>query len=349
MAAMRGRGSMPNAQSGKPAVSRSSSAPAGPRHTSTVGALLYHETAKSLRNHKRDNVLAMREKARQLRARREEEAAQKRPDFKLKQFENVPSRLHCPQRRSSSTPSRPSSASSCPAGGDGSVSNTPVSKSGRRVSTGSPECQTPSAGWRVSAGYGSLTPPVSAPFTPPPRFTPPQRAARKSLQVRPCSTPVKSTRSRKTVQASPVKNLAAGDEEAEHWCDDEVGLDIANFERAAKQLNQMHGRRTLAKDAQGGPTQLQFNRSSSSGLLYHDDGSESAVPLGFRLAPEEERQDTLQRLQEKLVDLSDRYNRLPLRIETEGQRQQQQLLRTKIAETERAVQVFSRSRVFVEL
>jgi hypothetical protein len=318
-----------------------------------VGALLNHETAKSLRNHKRDNVLAMREKARQLRARREEEAAQKKPDFKLKQFENVPSRVHREPPRSPSTPSRPSSAAlGRPEAGESALSNASVSKQPRRASTGSPQCQTPprSSGWRVSSGYGSLSSPPNALFTPPSRFEPPSRVTPKAAQARSYSTPVKATRSRKAAKSSPGSDWSPGDGGRASWSDEEVGFDITNFEKAAKQLNQMQGKRTPAKDAQGGPTRLQCNRnrSPSPGLLWHIDGPDLDIPSGFRLAPEDERRDTLQRLQEKLADLSDKYNRLPLRIETEGQRKQQDSLRTKIAETERAVQMFSRSRVLVK-
>jgi hypothetical protein len=85
------------------------------------------------------------------------------------------------------------------------------------------------------------------------------------------------------------------------------------------------------------------------GLLSHEELDKSEIPAGYRLAPEEERLETLGLLQKKHADLCDAYDRLPLRIETEGQRQKQQLLRDKIAETERAAEVFSRSRVFVEM
>jgi len=63
---------------------------------------------------------------------------------------------------------------------------------------------------------------------------------------------------------------------------------------------------------------------------------------------EEERLETLEGLRRKLIELDQRYTRLPLRIETEGQRRQQQLLREKIAETEDAVNLLSRPRVLIE-
>jgi len=71
--------------------------------------------------------------------------------------------------------------------------------------------------------------------------------------------------------------------------------------------------------------------------------SEIAVPLGYRLVPDVERLETLSQLQHKLADLNEKYTRLPLRIETEGQRQQQQTLRNQIKDMEAAVKLFSRS------
>jgi len=73
------------------------------------------------------------------------------------------------------------------------------------------------------------------------------------------------------------------------------------------------------------------------------------LPQGFRAVPEEERLETLAQLERKLAELDNRYARLPLKIETEGQRQQQQELRNKISETEGAVKLFSRSRVLLEM
>lgn len=62
-----------------------------------------------------------------------------------------------------------------------------------------------------------------------------------------------------------------------------------------------------------------------------------------------ERVHSLDELKSKLAHLDDQYRRLPLRIETESQRRQQETLRTRIAETEKAVNVFSRPSVLVEI
>lgn len=79
------------------------------------------------------------------------------------------------------------------------------------------------------------------------------------------------------------------------------------------------------------------------------DGAGIVPPPGYRLAGEEERRETLEALQRKLQELDVCYTKLPLKIETEGQRRRQQALREKIAETEQAVKVFSRPQVLVEI
>jgi hypothetical protein len=74
------------------------------------------------------------------------------------------------------------------------------------------------------------------------------------------------------------------------------------------------------------------------------------VPPGYRRVPEEERRRTLSDLEDKLAKLDARYAQLPLKIETEGQRRAQKMLRAKIKETEAAVQLFSRpSGVLLEI
>lgn len=83
--------------------------------------------------------------------------------------------------------------------------------------------------------------------------------------------------------------------------------------------------------------------------LSSTDGASFVPPPGYRLVGEEERKATLEALQRKLQELDACYSRLPLKIETEGQRRRQQALRDKIAETEQAVKIFSRPQVLVEI
>jgi len=65
------------------------------RHkTGSAGRLLDHSQPKPLRDHRRDNIRAVHQMNSQLRKKRAESALPDRPLFKLREFENVPSRLH---------------------------------------------------------------------------------------------------------------------------------------------------------------------------------------------------------------------------------------------------------------
>jgi len=280
----------------------------------------------------------MRAKAKQVRAQLEEAAAQEKPAFKLRQFENVPSRLHRETRRSSSAsapaPSRPSSA--------------PVQRSDAENRTPNASPQSPaSPGWRVCAGYGSLSSPVKAlepfawqPLTPPrapvkaPAFTPPSRA-------RAFSTPVKSP-SKAHLQASPAP--ADGSEE-------KGGFDVGGFERIAKQQKQQQGKRIRAKDAQGKPTHLQRSISSPMGPLSHcGEAIQPSIPVGYRLLSDSERVENLGMLQRKFAELSIEYNKLgEVFIETEGKKKRQHALINTIEEVRKAVAEFSRPTVHVPI
>jgi len=323
-------------QTGNAARGRSSSVPPRSRHTTNVGALLDHEPKAPLRNHVRDNVRKMRENAKQLKANREE-ATKKAPAFKLQQFRNVPPRVS----------SRPSSAPARRNDNDNSFLSNASSKQSHRTSVGSPEKSVSSPGWRVSSGYGSLRDPPSRLSTPP--STPPRQVVR-SPQVRASSTPVKPSRCRSAPRDRSSKKVPQTcDGGVAYGLGEDIGLDVAKFDQVAKNLQEMQFRRTPTKDGQGVTTQLQPRGSSMYGLLSHEQVDRSEVPAGYRLAPEEERLEMLEQLRAKLVDLNDRYDRLPLRLETDPQRQRQQDLRDKIAETEKAVQIFSRPKVFVEI
>jgi len=90
------------------------------RHkTGSVGAILDHASPKPLRDHARDNVRLLRDQARQRRLQRAAEVEEAgKPTFKLRQFENVPSRFHqtpprTPEKRSQSVPSSPGGFGSC--------------------------------------------------------------------------------------------------------------------------------------------------------------------------------------------------------------------------------------------
>lgn len=117
------------------------------------------------------------------------------------------------------------------------------------------------------------------------------------------------------------------------------GFDIEEFERAASQQRDARGRAGRARSEAAVAPRLE------------DEARDDivAVPPGYRIVSEEERLETLAQLQAKLRELDEIYARLPLKIETTGQRQQQQYLRGKIAETERAVKLFSWPQVLMSL
>lgn len=152
---------------------------------------------------------------------------------------------------------------------------------------------------------------------------------------------------------------------------DEDFLDVDAFERGAIQLkrNRGYGRRPAARNLDFRPERRpiglradQPHGRQRADLGHQEDAWRAvdaeiefqkpepvAIPPGYRLLPDQERGETLHTLRTKLAELDAQYSRLPLAIETAGQRQQQQRLREKIAETEAAVKVFSRPAVLLEL
>eukprot|EP00928_Gymnodinium_smaydae_P040610 TRINITY_DN27525_c0_g1_i1.p1 TRINITY_DN27525_c0_g1~~TRINITY_DN27525_c0_g1_i1.p1 ORF type:complete len:294 (+),score=49.26 TRINITY_DN27525_c0_g1_i1:118-999(+) len=273
----------------------------------TVGALLDHGSPKPVRDHARANVRALRELHRQLKNRRlaEEEAAS-RPGFRLKQFENIPSRFQQtpprtpPRCRSSSVPVSPAGFGSC-----------------------------------VSRG---LTPPKPSPQPSP------QPMARSPL-----GKPAGAQRRASGSCAAPRARRSPGAEstdafeiEDDAWCDRTI--DVSELERAAARLQR------------GGAAESRQQFRPESRVPFANDAQDDMqgnggvfVPPGYRLMPEEERVETLEGLKQKLLELDERYARLPLRIETEGQRRAQRQLREKIEETNAAVRTLSRPRVIVEI
>jgi len=278
----------------------------------SVGCLLNCEPQRPLRNHARDNVNALRAMERQLRSLRAKEAlAADRASFKLKQFENVPSRLHeSPEDRvrrsrpsSAPLPERPRSA------------NAPLVAFGRCVPQGPQAAgETRSTGEHRGQRAAGGTPRFS-------EFVPDSRAGAR----------------------------CAEDEgfQQEERCNRTI--DFGEFERTSERLRRQNAgaRRIPARDAEGRHTHLQHPTSPN---VYHEGRAEvPVVPQGYRLMPEEERLATLDALTRKLEELDLRYAQLPLKIETEGPRQQQRSLREMIAETEGAVKLFSRPKVLVEV
>lgn len=275
----------------------------------SIGNLIHGNVPCYVRDHKRDNVKALRELERRLRHKKEQmEARAGAEEFKLKQFRDIPSRLH-------QTPTRQRSQLLGSPDRDSSGFATPL------LGTPSPNRRPQSAGARV------LSPGASSPWArAPPRGLSPPRVERSRSSVR-----------RPPRSPAPIVSDVKCEE-------DDFELDAAELERAVERSQRQSLWKNAAKDTipDGGVTHPSWWPAAPS------EAQAAEVPLGYRLMPEEERLETLEGLQQKLAELDEKYARLPLKIETEGQRKQQQMLRTKIAETEDAVKLFSRTQVLVE-
>jgi hypothetical protein len=73
------------------------------------------------------------------------------------------------------------------------------------------------------------------------------------------------------------------------------------------------------------------------------------VPPGYRILPESERLEMLAALKEKHAEAEDKYKKLPLRVDTERAKKAQADLEKKIDELEKAVAMFSKPKVLLEL
>eukprot|EP00811_Abedinium_folium_P010071 NODE_19314_length_849_cov_3.555402.p1 GENE.NODE_19314_length_849_cov_3.555402~~NODE_19314_length_849_cov_3.555402.p1 ORF type:complete len:201 (-),score=38.56 NODE_19314_length_849_cov_3.555402:245-847(-) len=126
--------------------------------------------------------------------------------------------------------------------------------------------------------------------------------------------------------------------------EDAVAIDLDSFERNAKQLRRDCASRLAGECAGARTLDLRQRGAAMDELIFAP-----AVPPGHRLMPEDERLETLASLRRKLAELDGKYACLPLKIDTEGARRRQRVLREKIGEIEDAVRLFSRSGVLVEV
>lgn len=339
---------------------------AAKQRAGSVGALLDHTPPRPLRDHRRDNVRSLRELGRLVRERRaKEEAAQASPSFTLRQFANVPPRVYREGARD-----RGSEAST--------PSSRPRARSAPHVRGGTPNPPSPfrCSPWALSPGrWGEDAPPpppapAAAPaarapprFSPAPRGGPPTAPGGSRTPVRPrqivdWGSSTKEAKENVAPRGSTPPMAGVGRNlqslfDAERSSEGIAGDDAdcaamcpAEFERAAEEMERRRGRRPATKagaldDAEWGGTLAERGDDNL--------GSAVAVPPGYRVVPDEERRETLGELRQRMRELDERYARLPLKIETEGQRQLQRSLREKIAETENAMRLFSRSSVLMEI
>jgi len=73
------------------------------------------------------------------------------------------------------------------------------------------------------------------------------------------------------------------------------------------------------------------------------------IPPGYRLMGEAEKQDTLSALRERQADAESKWRKLPLQIQTEGQKRRQTDIQNEIKECERMIGLFDKPRVLVEM
>eukprot|EP00931_Biecheleriopsis_adriatica_P103066 TRINITY_DN77954_c0_g1_i1.p1 TRINITY_DN77954_c0_g1~~TRINITY_DN77954_c0_g1_i1.p1 ORF type:complete len:288 (-),score=70.62 TRINITY_DN77954_c0_g1_i1:94-885(-) len=132
---------------------------------------------------------------------------------------------------------------------------------------------------------------------------------------------------------------------------DEISLE--EFEAKVDEMIQKHGKRpsqNFSKDEKGCPAYLRKMKQEREEKQREEMESRSKpqVPAGYRVMPASEVQETLGALKKKHLDLEAEYRRLPLKLETEGQKQRQKAVLDKIQQSEKAMELFSRPVVMVE-
>lgn len=162
-----------------------------------------------------------------------------------------------------------------------------------------------------------------------------------------------------SVPAGPGRRperAAAADSGADEATDDasnaaEIG--IAEFEEQVAALIRKHGNKqqpTVAKCADGVPAYLRKMQDNAAEQKKMDEAERNRprLPPGYRQMPPDEVAETLQSLQKKRQELEADFRRLPLKIETDGQKRRQKAVLDKIEESDRAIKVFSQPTVLVE-
>lgn len=338
----------------------------------SLGSLLGQSSPPPARDAKRDNVKKVCAMSREVQRRRKEAEESTETDFKLKQFVNVPSRLHQTPKRYTPEPpggsgaspstSRPRSAST-PALSPAKLSP-PASFGGERGRSAWARaplrpCNETIQGKPSSANCKGNDQASPACWAGNHSFAPPSRTCKTSTDGDSFGKP------RRLFSEESAMDKPGGAIEQDETLRPGTAHEHANGSRLteapawwpAPEKAAGSGRpsaRTPRASSCGAAPKATANPKASQAQLRRmplsEDSEQSgpSVPQGYRLLPEEERIETLTELQGKLRELNDRYMRLPLKIETEGHRQQQQALREKIAQTERAEELFRRPAVLVE-
>jgi hypothetical protein len=73
------------------------------------------------------------------------------------------------------------------------------------------------------------------------------------------------------------------------------------------------------------------------------------IPPGYRMLPEDERKDMLEALEEKHKEAEDKLRKLPLKIESQRAKQQEKDLLNKVEELNKAISMFSKPKVLLQM
>ncbi|CAE8637105.1 unnamed protein product [Polarella glacialis] len=334
----------------------SESARIGMRHRAgSVGALIGQQAPINSRDHRRDNAKSVRSLSRQVTLRRKEAEQAPDPEFKLKQFENIPSRLYQTPKRSAKTPpttrlGNASAAAQTPIKGSPPTAGakspwgkaplrpcneaSPTKTSRPGSNSGRPQSARPAAkGGEALPARGS--PGCRLHFSPAPRG------------VAAWEEPARSPLGERAASVGPRRLFGEGNERPSSAPDSMANTMPPGWWPGAVDISPLR-EPSMAKIRGKAPQAKEVRRSPAPFAVQEDPRPNTEVPPGYKLLSEAERLESLSELRGKLKELNNRYSRLPLKIETEGQRQQQKALTEKILETERAESLFSRRTVLVE-
>ncbi|CAE8623117.1 unnamed protein product, partial [Polarella glacialis] len=136
---------------------------------------------------------------------------------------------------------------------------------------------------------------------------------------------------------------------------------VADFEAEVEELIRKHGKegkdggkplpkQAFVKDADNCPAYIRKMKEAKADEEERAEAEHNKprAPPGFRILPAQEVKETLTLLNAKHVELEKEFQRLPLKIETDGQKRRQTAVLDKIDASSKAIALFSRPTVMVE-
>lgn len=284
-----------------------------------MAAALNQETSKPLRNHCRGNIESLRHLQEKMRdqkvvtAQREAEDAQR---WKMKQFENVkPRHREDPEKLREARDEQREKTRELRE----HLRKAQRAKSASRGGVKTPERNTPSPGMADDGNERIATKNATKPSVP--------RVGECTLEAS-ANKPI--TRNFVNENRQQAQEMISGYRSSSKEMDDTQLKSFQKLKNGVPQyLREIKHR--LAED----------KRKASEKI--------DVIPPGYRVMGEEERLDTLVKLRQKKAEAETAWRRLPLKIETEGQKKRQMLIQNEIKEFERMVTLFEKPRVLVEM